>query len=158
MFHDLVVILNLSYYYHVAMFQGMRNSCCIHMLHYYHSQAIKYETNIIENVAYTCFSTMAWWGRWCTCLWMKCNFVGAKHLGCYMRYRVAWNVVAASQATLRKLKWLKIPTKQMSLSLTLWQIVMLLITLPLPLPKLEPNSTLERRSTVQGKGEGQLVA
>ena len=50
---------NLPYSYHVAMFQGMRNSCCIHMLHYYHSQTIKYETNIVENVAYACFSTMA---------------------------------------------------------------------------------------------------
>jgi len=78
MFHDFVVILNLSYYYHVALFQGMRNSCCIHMLHYYHSQAIKYETNIIENVAYTCFSTMAWWDRWCTCLWNEMQFCGSQ--------------------------------------------------------------------------------
>ena len=78
MFHDFVVILYLSYYYHVAMFQGMRNSCCIHMLHYYHSQAIKYETNIIENVAYTCFSTMAWWDRWCTWLWNEMQFCGSQ--------------------------------------------------------------------------------
>ena len=38
MFQDLVVILYLSYYYHVAMFQSMRVSCYIHMLHYYHSK------------------------------------------------------------------------------------------------------------------------
>ena len=31
MLHDFVVILYLSHYYHVAMFQGMRNSCCIHI-------------------------------------------------------------------------------------------------------------------------------
>ena len=32
MLHDFVVILYLSHYYHVAMFQGIRNSGCIHML------------------------------------------------------------------------------------------------------------------------------
>ena len=38
MLHDLVVILYLSHYYHVAMLQDMRNLCCIHTLHYYHSK------------------------------------------------------------------------------------------------------------------------
>ena len=38
MFHDFVIILYLAHYYHIAMFQGMRVSCCIHMLHYYHSK------------------------------------------------------------------------------------------------------------------------
>ena len=32
-FITFVAILNLPHSYHVAMFQGMRNSCCIHMLH-----------------------------------------------------------------------------------------------------------------------------
>ena len=68
----------VTLYYQVAMFQGMRNPCCIHMLHYYHSQTSKYETNIIENVAYACFSTMAWWDRWCTCLWNEMHFCGSQ--------------------------------------------------------------------------------
>ena len=38
----------------------------------------KYETNIIANVAYACFSTMAWWDRWCICLWNEMHFCGSQ--------------------------------------------------------------------------------
>ena len=52
MFHDFVVILYLSYYYHVAMFQGMRNSCCTTTIH---KQSSTKQTEY-ANVAYVCFS------------------------------------------------------------------------------------------------------
>jgi hypothetical protein len=71
-------------HYNVAMFQGTRThvafTCCAN----HNSQAIMYETNIIENVAYTCF-------RWqlhdevndALVYEMNMQFVGAKYLGCY---------------------------------------------------------------------------
>ena len=52
MFHDLVVILYLSYYYPVAMFQGMRNSCCTTTIH---KQSSMKQTEF-TNVASVCFS------------------------------------------------------------------------------------------------------
>jgi hypothetical protein len=56
MFHDFVASFKLvMLHYNVAIFQGMRThvafTCCTN----HNSQAILYETNIIENVAYTCF-------------------------------------------------------------------------------------------------------
>ena len=56
MLHDFVVILYLSHYYHVAMFQDIRNSDCIHMLHHYYSQHSSRKHTQLENVAYACFS------------------------------------------------------------------------------------------------------
>ena len=52
MFHSFVVILHLSYFYHVAMFQGMRNLQITPILF----TTIKHETYTVENVAYACFS------------------------------------------------------------------------------------------------------
>jgi hypothetical protein len=76
---------NLSCYTNnVAMFQGMRthvaSTCCTN----HNSQAIMYETNTIENVAYTGF-------KWqlhdemddAHVYEMNMQFMEVKHLGCY---------------------------------------------------------------------------
>ena len=83
MFHDLVVILYLSYYYHVAMFQGMRTSCYIHMLHYYHSKQSSMKHTQLKMLHMHVSVTMTCWDRWCTCLWNEMKLVEAKPLGCY---------------------------------------------------------------------------
>jgi hypothetical protein len=68
----------------IAMFQCMENTCCIYMLHNPHfiSKQLwnkhKWECCILMFQA-----TNAWWDEWCSCLWNKMQFVGAKHLGCY---------------------------------------------------------------------------
>ena len=74
MFHDFVVILYLSYYYHVAIFQGMRNSCCIHRLHHYYSQQSSMKHTQLKMLRMHVSVTMAWWDRWCTCLWNEMQF------------------------------------------------------------------------------------
>ena len=59
------------------------------MLHYYHSYAIKYEQTEYVNVAYARFSD-----KWhddiddAYVYEMTCNYVEAKHLGCYSRGRM----------------------------------------------------------------------
>ena len=84
MFHYFCCNFNLPHSYHVAMFQGMRNSCCIHMLHYYHSQA----NQVWNKQNCECCICMFQW-QWhdeiddAYVYEMKCTFVEAKHLGCY---------------------------------------------------------------------------
>ena len=89
MFHDFVVILYLSHYYHIAMFQSMRNSCCIHMLHHYYSQQLSMKHTQLKMLHMHVSVTMAWWDRWCTCLWNEMQLVEAKHLRCYTSFHVA---------------------------------------------------------------------
>ena len=100
MFHDFVVILYLSYYYHVAMFQGMRNSCCIHRLHHYYSQQSSMKHTQLKMLHVHVSVTMTWWDRRCTCLWNEMQLVEAKHLGCY-RSRISsfrtWSILVWPQ-------------------------------------------------------------
>jgi hypothetical protein len=75
-------------HYNVAMFQGMRThvapTCCTN----HNSQAIMYETNTIENVVYTCFKWQLHDEMDDTHVYeMNMQFVGAKHLGCYIRHQ-----------------------------------------------------------------------
>ena len=83
MLHDFVVILYLSHYYHVAMFQSMRISCYIHMLHYYHSKQSSMKHTQLKMLHMHVSVTMTCWDRWCTCLWNEMQLVETKHLGCY---------------------------------------------------------------------------
>jgi hypothetical protein len=86
MFHDFVARLKLvMLHYNIAMFQCMENTCCFYMLHNHNSQAIMYETSTMENAAYTCFKQQLHDEMNDAHVYeMKMQFVGAKHLGCYI--------------------------------------------------------------------------
>ena len=58
--HDFVVILYLSHYYHVAMFQSMKISCYIHMLHYYHSKQSSMKQQNLRVLHMYVSEIMAW--------------------------------------------------------------------------------------------------
>jgi hypothetical protein len=64
------------------MFQGMRTHVASTCFTNHNSQAIMYERNTIENVAYTCFKQQLHDEMNDAHVYeMKMQFVGAKHLG-----------------------------------------------------------------------------
>ena len=79
MLHDFCCKPNLPHSYHGAMFPGMRNKCCILIFALLPFIRKKVWTDRICECCICMFQwQMAWWHRWCTCLWNEMQLCGSQ--------------------------------------------------------------------------------